>query len=354
MNSNINDILKSKNIFCFGAGAMGKDFADFLLDCNYDLSKVHFIDNDKKKQNTTKAVGGYNVQIKSKEWMTKNITTDDCIVIATLACHEIYEDISRIEALKNIKIYFSQLVFKSLLKPTKELKLNPKTKQSIPKIIHYCWFGGKDIPDKWKRYIAGWQEKCPDYEIKRWDESNYDITKNLYMKQAYEAKRWGFVPDYARLDIVYNYGGIYLDTDVELLKPLDCLLGQSSFFGISPSLKVNAGCGFGATVNNSLIKEMRDYYDNVKFMESDGTINAVPCTEYQHAILHKHGFKLNGEMQLLKNTTILPFDILGAYNHYFNTYSTSENTIAVHHSERTWHDDKMRERTNQSVRFLNT
>ena len=89
---------------------------------------------------------------------------------------------------------------------------------SIPKIIHYCWVGGKPKPQSVLYCIESWKRCCPDYEIREWNESNYDFTKNEYMRQAYEAKKWGFVPDYARLDIVYEYGGIYLDTDVEMLR----------------------------------------------------------------------------------------------------------------------------------------
>lgn len=87
----------------------------------------------------------------------------------------------------------------------------------IPKVIHYCWFSEKEIPEKYQKCIESWEKCCPDYEIKRWDESNYDISKNPYMKEAYEHQKWGFVPDYARLDILYHYGGIYIDTDVELV-----------------------------------------------------------------------------------------------------------------------------------------
>lgn len=88
----------------------------------------------------------------------------------------------------------------------------------IPKIIHYCWFGGAEIPEHDKKCIESWKKYCPDYQIIRWDESNYDYKKNPYMKEAYEAKKWGFVPDFARLDIVYEHGGIYLDTDVEIIR----------------------------------------------------------------------------------------------------------------------------------------
>ena len=101
----------------------------------------------------------------------------------------------------------------------------------IPKVIHYCWFGKNELPEDAKRCIASWKKFCPDYEIIEWNETNYDVRKNKYMSDAYDEKKWAFVSDYARIDIIYNYGGIYLDTDVELLRPLDELLKDKMFCG---------------------------------------------------------------------------------------------------------------------------
>ena len=129
----------------------------------------------------------------------------------------------------------------------------------IPKIIHYCWFGNKKIPFRLKKYIKTWKKFCPDYEIKLWTQNNYDITKNGFMSQAASAKKWAFVSDYARLDIVEQYGGIYLDTDVELVKSLDDLLKYKAFAGFECSEYVSFGLGFGAEAHNPIIKEIRDF-----------------------------------------------------------------------------------------------
>lgn len=103
--------------------------------------------------------------------------------------------------------------------------------ESIPKIIHYCWIGKSEKPESVEYCIESWKKYCPDYKIIEWNENNYDFIKNEYMKEAYDSKKWGFVPDYARLDIIYNYGGIYLDTDVEIIKSFDALLNQEAFIG---------------------------------------------------------------------------------------------------------------------------
>ena len=102
----------------------------------------------------------------------------------------------------------------------------------IPKKIHYCWFGGNPLPEDVKRYIESWKKYCPDYDLIRWDESNYDVHKNAYVELAYQNKKWAFLTDYARLDIIYEHGGIYLDADVELIHSLDDLLQNSCYMGM--------------------------------------------------------------------------------------------------------------------------
>ena len=156
------------------------------------------------------------------------------------------------------------------------------SEQKIPKIIHYCWFGGNPFPELAQKCIASWKKFCPDYEIKEWNESNYDVTKNQYMREAFENKQWAFVSDYARLDIIYENGGIYLDTDVELLKPLDDLLILTGFMGFEENKKLCAtGLGFGAVPKLPIIKEMRDDYDNIIFIKEDGSFDQTPCPYFQ-------------------------------------------------------------------------
>ena len=140
----------------------------------------------------------------------------------------------------------------------------------IPKKIHYCWFSGNKMPKEFEAYIASWKKNCPDYEIIRWDETNYDVSRNTYMKDAYKEKRWGFVPDYARFDIIYQEGGIYLDTDVELLKSLDPLLDNPCFLGFEDKNHINPGLGFGAERGNPVIKALCDMYKQIDFYNKDG------------------------------------------------------------------------------------
>ena len=138
----------------------------------------------------------------------------------------------------------------------------------IPKIIHYCWFGGNPLPTDVKRCIESWKKMCPDYEIKRWDESNFDVNAHPFTKAAYEAKAWAFVSDYARLKVVCDNGGIYLDTDVELLKNLDSLREYQCYIGVQQAGHLcTTGLGFGATKSNPVVQQMLRKYDEIVFSE---------------------------------------------------------------------------------------
>ena len=137
----------------------------------------------------------------------------------------------------------------------------------VPKIIHYCWFGGKSLPDEAKEYIESWKKYCPDTEIVEWNESNFDINCCQYVKEAFDAKKWAFVSDYARFYVLYKYGGMYFDTDVEMIKPIDDIVSNGAFMGIEAGRKVFVapGLGIGAEAGNEIFREILDYYENQTF-----------------------------------------------------------------------------------------
>lgn len=147
----------------------------------------------------------------------------------------------------------------------------------IPKIIHYCWFGGKEVPQSTKKYIESWKKFLPGYEIKRWDESNFEVNAIKYTREAYAAKKYAFVSDYARFWILFNYGGLYFDTDVEVIKPLDDIISKGAYLGVESqndtTITVAPGLGFGAEAGNKLLGRMIDLYQTFHFLNEDGT----PC-----------------------------------------------------------------------------
>ena len=209
----------------------------------------------------------------------------------------------------------------------------------IPKVIHYCWFGHNPIPDKYKVWMESWHKFCPDYEIKEWNESNYDITKNKYMMQAYENKKWGFVPDYARLDIIYTHGGIYLDTDVEIVASFDELLYQKGFAGFESEQFVALGLGFGAVKGLPIIKEMMDYYDNQEFVNEDGSLNLIASPRLQTGILMEHGLQANGEYQIIDGMTIFPEKMFCGKSVLSRMIMLKPYTRSIHYFDASWQDE---------------
>lgn len=217
---------------------------------------------------------------------------------------------------------------------------------SIPKIIHYCWVGNSEKPKSVLKCIESWKKFCPGYEIKEWNESNYDFSKNEYMRQAYEAKKWGFVPDYARLDIIYNYGGIYLDTDVEIIKSFDEMLNFDAFIGFentgNDEYFLNCGQGFGAAPHNEIIKEARDIYDNISFKNDDGTLNLTPSPHYTTQTLVKNGLKRDNKDQVINNVKIFSSDVLCPKAFLTGKIKITKRTVSIHHFTASWLDDQIK------------
>lgn len=177
----------------------------------------------------------------------------------------------------------------------------------IPKKIHYCWFGNNPLPEFAQRCIASWKKFCPDYEIVEWNERNYDIEQApLYVRQAYERKKYAFVTDYVRLQLIYDNGGVYFDTDVQLIKPIDRLLEHSAFFGMDTTYKINTGLGFGAVKGHHLVKELMGSYENRVFIREDGTSNASNCPYLDTFVFCRHGYREEMKMQILR----MPEEIL--------------------------------------------
>lgn len=210
----------------------------------------------------------------------------------------------------------------------------------IPKIIHYCWFGDNEIPEKDRKCIDSWKKYCPDYEIKLWNESNYDISKCPYMEQAYKERKWGFVPDYARLDIIYLYGGIYLDTDVELIKPLDSLLENRCYCGFEDKNYVAFGLGFGAEAGHPAIKELRDAYQDKQFILEDGSLNIVASPAYQTEYLVSKGLQQNGERQSVEDIEIYPADFFAPKSVLSGETCITDNTVSIHHYAMSWFNEE--------------
>lgn len=207
---------------------------------------------------------------------------------------------------------------------------------SIPKIIHYCWFGGKEKPDNVKKCIESWKRVLPDYQIIEWNENNFDINKLRYTKEAYEAKKYAFVSDVARVHALLNYGGIYMDTDVEVLKSFDSILNSRCVLGIEEGDYV-ATSMIAAEKKHPLIVEFADIYTKLSFYDSRGKI--IPGTNVQKLtdMLKKLGYvQKNIYQELNEEICIYPKEYFSPYD-YINCYfNITEKTICVHHFFVSW------------------
>lgn len=208
----------------------------------------------------------------------------------------------------------------------------------IPKIIHYCWFGNKEMPRLAKKCLKSWKKYCPDYEIKLWNESNFDLNVNQYVREAYEAKKWAFITDYARLYIVYHYGGIYLDTDVELIKSLDSLLENEAFFGIeaTPNKCIATGLGFGAEKENIMVKEIMDQYSNLPFKLANGTFDETPCPDRNTLVFKKYGYTGVDECQMINGAKVLATEYMCPKNLKTGRVNLTDCTLSIHHYDGSW------------------
>lgn len=208
----------------------------------------------------------------------------------------------------------------------------------IPKVIHYCWFGSGEIPEKDKKCIESWKKYCPDYKIIQWNEHNYDINKNVYMKEAYEAQKWGFVPDFARLDIIYQNGGIYLDTDVEVVRNLDELLKNHAYFGFEEGEFINPGSGFGAEAYHPGIKKLMSIYQDRHFKKEDGSYDTTPSPVLHRDKLKELGMQLNDKKQVVEDITLYPTEYFSPFRYYTGLLITTDKTFSIHRYNMSWVD----------------
>lgn len=330
-------------IICYGAGRQLGDFVELFKD-TIVLDKCKFVaDREKGKQGHSIDFGNFRLSVISPESLKKCNQNSCAVVIICFHFEEIIDYFESDEILKQIDfycLYYFKLFQQQSAALNKKIPADLKIYKEavIPKVIHYCWFGNSPLPDQFKRWMESWYKFCPDYEIKEWNESNYDISKNRYMQQAYEHKKWGFVPDYARLDIIYENGGIYLDTDVELIAGLDDLLYQKGFIGFERESLINFGMGFGAVRGLEIIKELRDDYDDKNFLKEDGSLDLLPSPSIQTALLEKKGLKRNGEYQIVDGLTVYPEKVLGGKNLLTRRIEILPYTRAIHHFATTWNE----------------
>jgi len=215
----------------------------------------------------------------------------------------------------------------------------------IPKKIHYFWFGGNPLNEMGVKCLESWKKFFPDYEIIEWNESNFDIHCCKYVEQAYEAKKWAFVSDYARFIVLYEQGGVYFDTDVEAIKNFDDIIAMGSFMGCenrvsaeNPELSVAPGLGLAFEAGHPFLRELIDDYHKSSFVNEDGTLDLTTIVERTTRLLREHGLEDKNEIQTVAGITIYPVDYFCPIDMTSHRLIITENTRSIHHYAASWVD----------------
>ena len=219
---------------------------------------------------------------------------------------------------------------------------NASTSAAIPQVIHYCWFGGNPLGEKELDCIESWKRYLPGYEIKRWDETNFDVHCCDYVSEAYDAGKWAFVSDYARFKILYENGGLYFDTDVELIKPVDDILASGPFMGfetdygdgVSPN--VAAGLGLAANPGLGLYRKILCSYEDSHFVKPDGTFDKTTVVVRVTELLREMGLRDVPGIQDVAGVKIYPSDFFNPKSYVTGQITITANTRSIHHFSMSW------------------
>ena len=319
-------------VICFGAGTVPW-LAEHLFEKYAIWPRImFFLDNNVKKAGTTIGVKRKIPVISLKQFMERGLKS----FLMLITCEDylpILEQLKQVRAWKNIHCYIYIKLNYELLKSKKQTwKFTAEGQFLIPKVIHYCWFGNCRKGEVHKKCIQSWRDTCPDYEIIEWNEH-----QNRYIEEAYAKRKWAYVSDYARLDILYRQGGIYLDTDVELLNPLDLLLSEKGFIAYGQWPAVNSGAGMGCVKGLPIVKEMRDSPRcQLPFLNPDGSLNMVQNGFYESEVLRRYGFSQDFSMQRLEDLLILAPEIMATESLLGGDVFVTEQTLAIHHCAGSW------------------
>lgn len=321
-----------KKIICFGAGSYFKVMYYDFKARNVAFTVEGVIDNDANKHGNNITILGEQIQVLSIEDVVRKYNPKEIVIfITTTSYRSVLEQLEKY-AFFNLVDYIPYFEIKKNETCVYDCLESKLLKPIIPKVIHYCWFGGC-MPSHLQKQVDSWHEKYPDYDFVCWNKNNYDVSKNLYTQYAFENRKWGFVSDYARLDIIYQNGGIYLDTDVQLVGALDKLRCNEAFFGVELSGGINTGSGFGAIKGHKFIKEILNAYECI---DINNPCEIMSGSGIEIDTFYRNGYVNNGKYQIINGVTIYPYQVLTAMIRETGECMRTNATVGIHHFEGSW------------------
>ena len=332
--------LKTKDIFCWGQGKHFKNLAYPFL------KKSGLIDNlrgfvDVHDGGDTE-IDGRHFPCIGKKRLSGMDPENALILVAVTGYEEIMnqlggdEAISRFEAVPAVflEALYEDMCLLSVPKPP--LNFRKHKKPVIPKMIHGIWFSGEPMPKLYLKCLESWKKYAPDMEIKIWNLENYKPDKCRFFEEAIDQKNWAFASDYARADILRRYGGVYMDLDVEMLRPIDDLLCNDAYMSFESADRIECGSGMGAKPGNPIIEEICESYEKRPYFKADGSWDNSTCPVRYTRVIEKHGLKKDGSFQFVEDITVYPFEVLTGKSFDTGIIYRSDLSYTVHHHNGSW------------------
>ncbi len=344
---------QKSRVMIYGAGMIGQIVVPYFIKKYHLFQYIEgYVDGDTRKQNQEIPIGPSKYRVYSPEILA-DVKDNTVLLITNSKFCEVVNFLDEIPQLRSTEAYLIPVMQLSAQKPAQDRVVKRYTAEPvIPRKIHYCWFGRKEMPEILQKNVDTWEKLCPDYEIIRWDEDNYDVSKIPFVREAFEHKKFGFVTDVARLDILYRYGGIYMDTDVTLLKGLDELLYQEAFVSVEKWGNINTGGGCGAVQSHPMMKKMLTYRSGFHFSFADGSLNIETNGLYETVPFVEAGMRIDNTAQRVEGVTVYPSWVFHPYDYMSCKNELQEDTFGIHHFYGGWMEkDDLQNRKNTQEKY---
>ncbi len=352
--------LKTKDIICWGSGKHFRNITyPFLCKSGLIENFMGFVGITGKE---SVELLGHSYNMVGKEKLVEMDRNRTIILIAVAGYEEILAQMgsdARLAGFDAVSSIYLESLYEDILllsgdKPP--LNFHKHDRPMIPKIIHAIWFSGEPMPELYLRCLESWKKYAPDFVIKIWNMDTYKPEHCLFFEQAIGHRNWAFASDYARADLLRRYGGIYMDLDVEMLRPIDDLLYNDAYMSFESLDRIECGSGMGARSGHPIIQEICESYENRPYLKADGTWDNSTCPVRYTQVIEKHGLKKDGGFQHVEDITVYPFEVLTGKSFDTGIIYNTELSYTVHHHNGSWIPDPahraMNERYGKIRKFL--